>query len=81
MPPRLPQSVEPIIPSRAFPARLLRAGARDEARDFVAAADMPPATRRRLWRAWCNATMSVCRAEDLDYVGPKKPREHQPSLF
>jgi hypothetical protein len=72
---------EAIAVHRSFPARLMHASAKCDAVAYLAASDLTPAIRRKLWRAWCKATFSSCRSEDLARVAPGKPREVQPLLI
>jgi len=68
-------------PSEALGAHRLRADCKEEVIAYLAAAAIPPVARRKLYRAWCAATFSKCRREDLARVAPGKPREIQLSLL
>lgn len=72
---------EAISAHRSFPARLLRASLKEDAIAYLAASDLTPPIRRKLWRAWCKATMSSVVTTDLARVAPGKPREVQPLLI
>lgn len=72
---------EPINARAALGDRRMRAGCKEEVILYLAAADLRPGTRRNLYRAWCRATESKCRREDLARVAPGKPTEVQLGLL
>lgn len=47
-----------ITAGEALGHRLMRAGAKEDVIKYLAAADVPPASRRRWYREWCRATLS-----------------------
>lgn len=71
-----------IPAGEALGHRLMRATAKEEVIAYLAAADVPPARRRRWYREWCGATCSKLENADLDRVAPAgTPKDKQLSLL
>lgn len=67
---------EKVSASQALGHRRMRAGAKEEVIAYLAATDLPGATRRRWFREWCKATHSSCLRDDIARVAPPaKPKE------
>lgn len=64
-----------------LPARFFSYGEKEGVIAYLAACDLEPPQRRRYYRAWCSATNTKCRREDLARVAPGKPREVQLGLL
>jgi hypothetical protein len=66
---------------KSLPAYLIRGAMKEDVIKYLAAADTSPISRRNLYRAWCAATFTKCRREDLYRVAPRRKREDQIPLI
>lgn len=64
-----------------LPARFFSFREKERLIVYLAACDLVPPQRRRYYKAWCSATNTKCRREDLARVAPAKPRNIQLGLL
>lgn len=70
-----------VSPREAFGASRMHHSQKEEVIAYLAACDLEPPARRKLFKAWCRATNSQIRREDVARVAPGKPREVQLGLL
>jgi len=70
-----------IFAGEALGHARMHAARKEDVIAYLAASDVPPATRRRWYREWCRATFTKLRPEELDRVAPRKAKEQQIGLL
>lgn len=70
-----------VSPRAAFGDHRMHGSAKEEVIAYLAACDLTPPARRKLYKSWCKATFSTCHRADLARVAPGKPRELQLGLL